>query len=202
MPGLADKPAAIRAVVKGLVEHLRTAVPNLETVLDNFPSPNQKMIFPAVSVHARTPSYVPIPAYVIQRGAASGPSNNRVATIRRAVGLYDFELQLDLWAAYKPQRDSLFEEIVTAFNQDSAKHGIDLTLADYFNEHTHFSLAGGEYLDGEESAQRNEWRAIWTVHCSVRVVSEKSEHIIETIENNLETPSTITSSESEPEVLL
>ena len=54
-----------------------------------------------------------------------------------------------------------------------------------------FDVSNVVWLDNEESVQRSERRVIVDILVNVRSVIETSDHLIETIENNLETPASI-----------
>ncbi len=191
MPSLSGSKNPIRETVKGLCTFLLANVAALEEARDEWPSYNQKLALPCVSVFAKEPKRMAVYPYVIDRSDASGPDDDRTADITRVVGQYDLTLQLDLWCAYKPQRDSLFADISSAFNLDPDVHGINYQLTNYFNEYVHYSMDGIKFIDAEEAAQRNEWRVLITVLVSVREIKEGSGRIVETIENTLDIPLSI-----------
>jgi hypothetical protein len=197
---LTTNKTAIREAVVTLLRFIESSSSFSINILDHFPSPQEKFNFPAVTIAAKAPKFSPVMPYVISKtdpveiGVPPDPdAPNRVATVRRVVGAYDFAFQMDLWSAYKPQRDSLMEEMIKIFNQDADVPGISLQLTDYFDEWIHFSLSNIKYMEDEASSQRGEWRALVEVVGNCRCVLEKVEHVFETIENTLETPATIPS---------
>jgi hypothetical protein len=190
MPALnAKQPSAIRETVKALCAWLTTNCPSIVQVYDQFPSPGEKLNYPSASVHSTAPLFTPLFPYVIAKGAKDPDTG--LTPVTKVVGMMDFTLKLDLWCAYKPQRDSIFEEIASAFSLNSDVQGIDLTLTSYFNECIHYSISNVQYIEDEASAQRNEWRVIVDVLVNMRNIKLYSLKTIETIENNMSTPDTI-----------
>lgn len=203
---LSGNKSAIREATRVLSAHLNTVSSSLQQVYDQFPNHQQKMTFPSASVHAKKPVFEPLEHYVIAKSAITNIGTvdipNNVATITKAVGRYDFAFQVDLWCAYKPQRDSIYEEIFAAFNQSDVP-GVNLQLTNYYNEWCHYTIQDVDYSsDDEESVQTGEWRARITVLANVRAVVQKVTNVMQTIENNLETPASITAPEEDPGTLI
>lgn len=186
-----------REISKELIAHLVANMPSIEKAYDDFPNPEQELEYPCLSVFMRTPDYEPCMPYVIYKGAKifSGPDENKVP-VRKVVGSYEFALQIDLWCQSKPQRHEIYEEFFRAFHKDHYVAGISLQLDGYYNEWARFDLDGIEFVDSEQGSQRNEWRVLINVKANCKAITAQNEFIIETIENNLETPDDI---ESPPE---
>lgn len=181
---ITGNPNAIGAMNKALSKFLLANVASLEMAIDGWPAPNQKLKYPAISIFAKIPKYTHLQPYVIKKNAIV----NHRATVLRCVGMYDFELQMDLWCSYKPQRDSLVENVINAFNLDPDSPGANLILEDYYNEPIHLSMASVQYMQDEAAAERNEWRAMLTIECNLRVITSQTNYLMENIENTLETP--------------
>jgi hypothetical protein len=193
---MADFPS--RAMLKGLITHLKANMASLQEAYDDFPNPNQKLKMPCLSIAGRSPVFNPMMPYVTHKGAqiTSGADEDKYP-VRRCMGTFDFSFQLDLWARSKPERALLETELMLAFSKNTSAHGISLQLSDYFNEWVRFDIEGFNYPDAEPAAQRGEWRTIVTVLGHCRFIVEKNEFLIETIENNLETPGSIPSDDDE-----
>lgn len=188
-PALNTKSSAIRAVIKGLQGFLLTEMPTLQAVMDNWPSPNQQIKYPAISILAKTPKFSPVSPYVITVGTPDPVTH--LAPTKRVIGEWDFSFQVDLWTGYKPQRDSMTEEIVAAFSKNRDFHGVDLVLSDYHSINCHYAIQSVDYVEDQEGPDRNEWRSVMTVVASVYAISDELAYLMETIENNLETPQEI-----------
>lgn len=186
---------AVRGCIKGLIVHLKANMPSLKQAYDDWPNPNQKLEYPCLSIFSRNPSYMGVNPYVISKGdpIISGPDEDKVP-VRTVIGMWDFKFQIDLWADSKPTRAKIEKELMAAFSKDRSTSGVNLQLTDYFSEWVHFDLADFAYADTEEGSQRSEWRVKVDVLANCREIIETNEFIIETIENNLETPNTIPSS--------
>jgi hypothetical protein len=170
-------------VVKALCAFLAANMPSIQKAYDNWPSPNQTLDMPCLSVFTRSPQFRPTAPYTIWKGAPDATTNQ--VQYRRVMGQWDFSFQLDLWAPYKPQREILLAELVDAFSLDPQRHGIFVELSDYFDEWVEFVLENPEFVDDEAGSQRNEWRVRTTVRANCRAVREFTGYFMETIENDL-----------------
>lgn len=189
---MADFPS--RALLKGLITHLKANMPSLAEAYDDFPNPNQKLKYPCLSIFAKAPEYQPMMPYVVGKGSVivGGPDDGKVP-VRKVMGAFEYKLQIDLWADSKPARAKIESELLGAFSKDPSVAGISLQLADYFNEWVRFDITSFDYPDSGEASQRSEWRTLITVLASCKHIAETNAFVIETIENNLETPDSIAS---------
>lgn len=187
---LTGNPSAVREVVGALQTFLlANTAGKIQKVYAQFPATNEKLVFPAMSIIAKDPKFTPAMPYVVEKIAAVEGDVSQ--TVRRVVGQYDIAMQMDLWAAYKPQRDSLYEDVFNAFNLNEDVPGISLQLSGYYDQWVHFSLAGMSFIGDEAADQRGEWRVLIQVLATVNAITEKVADTIQTIENNLETPESI-----------
>lgn len=193
---MADFPS--RALIKGLITHLKANMPSLQDAYDDFPNPNQKLKFPCLSIFAKAPDFKPLMPYVVFKGAVipSGPDMGKLP-VRKVMGSFELKLQIDLWADSKPKRALIETELMNAFAKNTSVAGISLQLADYFDQWVRYDIDGFDYPDSGEQSQRSEWRTLITVLASCKYIVETNEFVIETIENNLETPDSIASSEED-----
>lgn len=184
---------ALNALVKGLVTYLETNLPEVDGVIEGFPSPSDKLDYPCASVFLKAPSLRLHSPYTVSKTAATAPEKSKVL---RAYGYYDVAMQVDLWSDYRPKLQELMENFVRLFNPETEKTGIFVTLSEYHDQKVTYSLTGDiQLVEGEEASQRNEWRAIATVQTGVRAIKEHLEYLMNTIENNLETPDEIEAGE-------
>lgn len=189
MAELNSKVSASRAVVKSLCAYILKHMPSLKMANDHWPNPSDRLMYPAATVFCRNSRFIATMPYVLKKEEKDNFTGRTV--VQRAVGNYEFSLQIDLWSEYKPQRESLYEEIFQAFNENENTHGINLQLKDYFDQWAHYSISEFQYIENEESAQKNEWRLLITVLATTRAVAASLPHLIEKIENTIETPSEI-----------
>lgn len=164
---------------------------SLKKCFDGFPLPSQKIEYPSCSIMISSTNFMPSLPYVFSKGTliATGADAGKTP-IRRVVGTYDFKLQLDLWADTKQNRYALWEEFIKAFNKTEVP-GISFQLTNYFNDYAHASLSDFQFLDSEPGSQRDEWRIKLVVIADCLAIVEENSFLIETVENNLETPQII-----------
>lgn len=179
-----------RSLNKGLLAFLRANIPALIEGYEEFPNASQNLKFPSVSVFLQSPDYNPVMPYVISVGA---PDANKNAIVKRVVGRYEFKMQLDFWCENKFQKHDIYQAFIEAFNKDlvsSGVGGITFTLADYHNEKVHIDIDGVDFsIDGELSAQRNEWRFKIDVSGNARCVKQTLEPLMVTIDRQVTTES-------------
>jgi hypothetical protein len=179
--------SCVQAVIEALGVHLKAGMPSLEQVLYEFPAANLLLKYPSLSITIGEPQFMATDPYLL----SSGDIVNNKALVKRIVGQYDFQLQLDLWCRSKPERFKMYEEFFSAFNAEIIPMGLSLQLSKYHGVWCRYDMIGYIPVEDEAASQRGEWRARINLLANTRAVREKSEFIIDTIENNLTTPNTI-----------
>lgn len=180
---------APQAVIKAISTYLKTAIPSLQAVTDDWPNASQNLKFPCITVLTGDFQFVQQENYVVSKNTT--PELDGKVKIRKVNGSYDFTLKAHLWADSKPKRQELYDLVMNAMNPNSTISGLRLQLADYFNEWATFDVSKNVFLDNEESSQRAERRVIVDILVNVRSVVETTNYLIEEIENTLETPASI-----------
>lgn len=181
---------ATEAIIKGITAYLKTAMPTVKSVTDDWPNPSQNLIFPAITVITGDPKFVQSQNYVISKDTVKDVKTKKFK-LRKCIGTYDFVLKCHLWADSKPTRHDLYESFFAAMNPEFTVSGLRLQLKDYFNEWATFDIQNHTWLDNEESAQRSERRVVVDILVNCRAVIETSNYLMEQIENSIETPDSI-----------
>lgn len=80
------------------------------------------------------------------------------------VGSYNMDLQLDIWCAYKAQRNELYKMFYEIMNEemltkDWAPSGLSLKLENYFDTIARYDIVSYNFPDDQRSSQEDEWRA-------------------------------------------
>lgn len=163
-------------VPKVLATYLKASVQGLKETYEEFPSPNQKINMPAVSVFASNPDFRPLTPYQIPVDPAKVVNNK--ADIKWVVGIWDFTLQLDLWARNKEERDDIFDALFNALNPRIEPMGLVLQMDEYFNQLCEYVFNGYIMQDSEERAQKDEWRVTLRVLATCKAIRERKEFII------------------------
>jgi len=181
------------SVIKVLSAHLLARCPSLKKVYANFPNPSQKLEYPSVTVFTGKPKFNPHgDQYVIYKGdVITTGSDTGKFPVRCVVGNYEFNLQLDFWCSTKFERNAIWEEFFSGFNNNSSAMGLSLIMPEYFNTFAHYSISDFDLSDSEEQSQRSEWRIRVGVLVDCVAVIQRNESLIQTIENTLETPEMI-----------
>lgn len=197
---MSTEPVVTESVVKELAKFLKTNMPDIQEAFAEFPAANQTLKMPCLSVITRNQNYTGINPYVVSKVLPQESPAPQIAKVMKAVGIWVITLQVDIWAAYKPKREQLIQQLIRAFNQNMDVPGISLKLGSYFDEWVRFSLSGEIQKNGdEEGSQRGEWRAIATITCDCRQIEEYVAPVITTIENTVETPNSIAAPDEEDE---
>lgn len=180
---------APEAIIKGLTSHLKLVAPSLQAVYDEWPNASQKLLFPSITLLIGEPKFIQVHNYVV--GKNTTPEIDGKYKYQKVNGSFDFTLKAHLWADSKPKRHELFDLFMNVMNPSLNVSGLRLKLTNYFDEWATFDVSNVVWLDNEESVQRSERRVIVDILVNVRSVIETSDYLIETIENNLETPASI-----------
>lgn len=164
-----------KEVVRRLGNHLKSLMPELAQVVEEFPESNQQLKYPCLSIiTAGDPTHTPCDPYLLRKKDAI--SNK--ASVLYVSGSYDLTLQLDFWAASKEQRSKIYDSFYKAFNSQWPVMGLSLILENYYNTIGRYDLTSYRFNDGEESSQRKEWRAKVKIIVTAKAVLERKEFII------------------------
>lgn len=156
------------------------------TVYPEWPSANQKLVYPAMSMFQGKVNTMNRQPEII---ATSAPDTDGKVTVTEIVGEHDFKIQLDLWCRNKPERDTYLGLVMDAINLKVADTtgnnnpaGLSLQLTDYFNDWVRFDLDGWQLVDDEAGVQRQERRAKIDLLVNCRAIRERILYAIEQIE--------------------
>jgi hypothetical protein len=104
------------------------------------------------------------------------------------------EAQLDLWAAYRAQRDASAEVLEAGLhNRIPWQHGLWLELADYHGRPVTVTASAGRNVEDDAAAEVGEWRRRWTLSVVTDLVvvattPEQLETIIRTTSGDVTEP--------------
>lgn len=177
----------VEAVTDALADYFDANMRELEQVLTEFPMANVKLKMPSLTIATGNPVFSNLDPYELEKGAAV----SHASSVKYVVGMYDFDMQVDLWARTPAERSTMLERFMVVFNRDVIPMGLRLKLNKYHDVWCNYSMIGHSLDDSEASSQRAEWRATIKLVANTRAVISKSEYLMETIENNLTTPDNI-----------
>ncbi len=169
----------VSAVVRELARYLRqtTPHPGLEgertgalcsKILESFPSPEEQLAYPTISIHAADAVIRPHePKHIRVLSEVDAQAKSLWAVANLTV-----PLQLDVFVNVKSQR----RKVLSALRRDLRREILDgitsittLTLTEYDNEPARYRVAGGgDFGDSGFAASREEWRSVLTVEADVR----------------------------------
>lgn len=163
--------------VSSLRKYLEDLLPHVRTWLEEFPEPNEKLRYPAISITTGAVEFQPTmfpellndPSIRLQK-----PKN----VFFYEVGNYDIPLQIDCWAGSKAERSDLYNAFFKAFNSQLPIMGLGLSLPNYYNQLARFDMTGFNYEDEEVGSQRREWRVKIDLLCNVRAILTNEEFAI------------------------
>lgn len=180
---------AVDAMIDNLATYLLAALPGL-SVLKEWPSANQKLVYPSVTIFSNQPQYTNLQPYTL---SVTAPDVNNQVVSTLVVGEWDGKLQLDLWCRSKVERQTIGKALRDALNPNVNPQGLSLQMADYFNEWVRFDMDGYKQVDDEAASQRQEYRTQLSLMFNVKEVAQKTNFaIITTIDTITATTDTIT----------
>jgi hypothetical protein len=164
------------AVPTVLGKYLVDEVNSLREYYPEFPAPNMTLEMPSVSIFAPSPEFRPLTPY-LKKPVDPAEIVNHKAPVQWVVGIYDFNLQLDLWARSKEERDDMFDQLFNALNPDIQPMGLRLQMEEYFGQLCEYVYNGHEVSDSEERSQRDEWRLTLNVLATCKAIRTRKEFI-------------------------
>lgn len=174
---------ANESVTRGIVRQLKMALydkmPELQSVIEEWPKPNEQLKYPCVSIQWGSANFAPCAPYVWQQGQKNDIHRASVLWVN---GQWEWELQLDLWARSKNERHELVESIQRAFASQFPVMGLSLELSDYYKVTARYELSSIAFEDSEVGAQTREWRAMMSVRAHCHSIYEKVENVMTAVD--------------------
>lgn len=173
-----DNESITEVVPKALGAYLLGAIRDLKEAYTEFPSANQRLEMPSVSIHVASPEFANLQPYPSgKRGTVPALPADQKTKIDYVVGMYNFTVQVDLWARSKEERRDLYDLLFNALNPDIVTNGLVLTLEDYFNQLCSYLYVRHNMADSEERSQRDEWRVTLELLANCKAIRQKEEFI-------------------------
>jgi hypothetical protein len=164
-------------ISKRLGQYLVEEIGSLKEYYAEFPQSNRDLKMPSVSIIAATSDFRPITPYPCEEVNPADIVNNKTL-FKWAVGIYDFSIQLDIWARNKEERDDLFDATFNAMNPNITPMGLSLVMDEYFDQRVEYLYTKHDFPDGELNSQTDEWRATLTLLATCKAVRTRREFII------------------------
>lgn len=167
-----------KEVAKRLALYLKTATPEIKNVLEYFPEPNEKLVYPCISLTVGKPAFRALSPYEKEK---TTPSANK-SDVQYVVGIYDIIVQLDIWSRNKEERDDLYETVFNALNPNIVPMGLSLQLKDYYNQWCRYDISNYEFIESEEQSQRGEFRVKFDLLTTCKAIRFGKQYVMATIE--------------------
>ncbi len=177
MADVTENESITEIVSKTLGRYLLDEVEGLRDYYDEFPQASRDFRTPSVSVIVSVADFRPITPYPCVPIAPVDITNNK-ADFKWAVGIYDFSIQLDIWARNKEERDDLFDATFNAMNPDITPMGLRLVMEEYFSQIVEYLYTGHDLGDSEERSQTDDWRVTMTLLATCKAVRTRREFVI------------------------
>lgn len=169
-----------------LAEHIRCHIKGLD-VLEEWPTANQKLNYPSVTITTGEPKRTPWRPYVVRRTPAD---HCGIAKAYIAVAMWDDVFQMDLWTRTKPERKRVAQKLLTLFNDQQdpdggmewTPDGLSLKMDGNHGELCRYEIQSAKCMDDEAAAQRQERRQMFKVIINFREVRERSYYTMKQIQ--------------------
>lgn len=180
-----SKPNSVtEEVVKRLAVFLKSAMPDLKQILEEFPEASENLDYPSISIFAGEPTHRPQAPVLVHQDDVVAPAKIKTKYI---VGEYEWKFQIDLWASSKKQRHDLYQKFYDAFSNRWPIMGLSLTLSEYHDVICSYDITGYRFDDSEAGSQRKEWRAKIAVMANCDAIKARDEFAILQTEVTVET---------------
>lgn len=164
-----------RFIAEALATKLATDIPSFVNVYPDWPEQNQQLVYPCASIFTGEPQYARCPPYLKTQGTTNVMTNT--ASNIYVVGQFDFNLQLDIWARYKVERDSLYQLVFNVIEPVTPR-GFNLQLSSYYNEWVTFTQTSFKFLDDPDSVALKQWRVLVNLKATCRAINTTTDYII------------------------
>lgn len=177
-----------KAAVKSLAASILTADLGFNSIIQEWPTPNQVLTLPALSIINQPSRFFRKAAQVLNVGTVTAHE----AEALYDVGDFEMNMQLDIWAKTKLERSRLYQSLFDLLNGNFEKNCYALQMTDYHNQWATYQQVGHEFVNSSENGSRSEYRAIVRLEVLSRAVLAKTEYIATQVpEVILTTPNTI-----------
>jgi hypothetical protein len=140
--------------------YFQRAMPELNHIIQDFPNPNDDLIFPGLSLTHQVGAGSFTNFQPTEESVSSPPKPDKTVDVVYVVGQWDFKVQLDFWCSSEPERNRIFSKAKDVLNPDINPMGLRLQMPNYHGAWASFTLDGFDHNDGEQASQRGEWRVI------------------------------------------
>lgn len=166
----------VECVRTELANYFKSKLPSDLTILDDFPKPGKKLIYPTLSIFGSEPTFE------LKQPQFFGYMD-KLGTTAKVESLYIvadvlLPIQLDLWCMSKEQR-RFYLDVCTKilFPSPDIRSDLNLVLSTYHNIHVNYELS--ESIKFQESGQEgmiSDYRAIINLNCSTSYIVTKEEY--------------------------
>jgi hypothetical protein len=182
--GELNKESVTREVVHRLGDYLLERMPMIRQVIHDFPEANIQLQYPCISIFSNEPEFSP---QMAPYEYSSTQVNNTQYEFLYVVGMYEWQIQVDIWCQTKEQRHKLYDQFFRAFNSQFPIMGLSLNLTDYYDIICRYDQVALNFnTDGEAAAQRKEWRVKIDLLGNCKAIVDRSEFAILTTEINVD----------------
>lgn len=161
-----------------LGKYLKDSISGLKEFYDEFPNASVKLKMPSVSVIAKNTDFKPTMVPYYDKDIVPGDIVANKANVLWVVGQYDINIQLDIWAGSKEERDDLYDAVFNALNPKISPMGLTLKLDEYFQTLCDYLYVAHSFSDSAESAEKDEWRATLSLLATCKAIRDRKEFII------------------------
>lgn len=160
-----------------LKTYLTAQIPSL-TVRTEWPDPNQKLIYPCLTLFQGKITTMNRPPEIVSKTA---PDVNNQIVVTEIIGEHDFQVQMDLWCSDRVMRDKYLSLVIDAINAQVADStgnnnaaGLSLQLTNYYNDWARFDVDSNENVDDAAGVQRRERRAKIILLANCRAIRQRT----------------------------
>ena len=164
-------------VPKVLGQYLIGEIQDYRDYYAEFPQASRDFRTPSVSIILADSDFRPLTPYPCLPIDPANIVDNK-AEMKWAVGIYDFSIQLDIWARNKEERDDLFDATFNALNPDITPMGLRLVMEEYFDQLIEYVYTGHDLGGSEQRSESDEWRVTMTLLATCKAVRTRTEFII------------------------
>lgn len=158
-----------RIVIESLASYLKTEIPELQDVIEEWPNNGEDLQYPSLSIFTVDAKEVHRPPVIHKQEELE----DGTLKVQYKVGQLNYSLQLDAWCSNKVERGEIYQKIMDAFNKDFIENEgnlqLTITLENYYGILAHYEILGYSYVS---EPQVGNWRIRFTVNGDFEKIKE------------------------------
>lgn len=178
----------LAALIDTLASHIETNVSGLAAVMRCWPDPRTPIDYPSISL---------VPAGPVARlknpeEVSTVDNEDGTVLVTYRIGGLEASIQADIWARSATERGEMQDAVLAAMTTQVAaagdypayrsNSGLYLAMENYYGARAGYALAGIDWPDTEDAAERREFRALLSINGRSDILIQRTQPLLTTMD--------------------